>query len=350
MGILKRGGLLSLWLVALGVSGCQVNSPSGKTAAQIAERPPLLTAQESTPIAFNPQTQTDNILPPVSPLAVRGDLMIAGSNAMVPLVEAVAERFIDEGFSGGLTIERIGSKAGFEVFCEEGADIAIASRSITAEERQACAAAGRQPVALAVGTDALAIVVSEDNDFLTEVTQSELAKIFTAEHWSDVRPDWPEQLIRRTVPEPGSEALRLFVDEVFEGDPEPLLQAANSDFFREDEDYLVQALAVDPYAIAFFSYAYYQDNRNTLKLIAVDSASPINREQYPLLRTLFLYADAATLGSTPQVAAFLNFFLTHVNEAISQLGYFSLPQAELDESKTALRMLLNERISEELLD
>ena len=354
MGILKRGRLLSLWpvtpgLVTSGLEGCQADSPSVETAAPTADRPPLLTAQESTPIDdLSSQARTDSL--PPSPLAVRGDLMIAGSNAMAPLVEAIAERFIDEGFSGSLTLERIGSREGFEVFCEKGADIVIASRPISAEERQACAAAGQRPVALAVGTDALAIVVSEDNRFLTEVTRSELAKIFTAEYWSDVRPDWPEELIRRTLPGPGSGAFRLLVDQVFKGNLESLLQATNSDFSSEDEDYLMQTLAIDPYAIALFSYAYYQGNRGTLRLITVDGASPTNREQYPLLRTLFLYADADALGEAPQVSAFLSFFLTHVNEAISQLGYFSLPQTELNKSKTALRALLNNRISEELLD
>ncbi len=338
--------------IASAVTSCQATAPSHSDVKASEQRPPLLSAQVDSPIAINTaRVREDDILPPVSPLDVRGDLLVAGSNSMAPLVEVVAERFIDEGFSGALTIERIGSREGFEVFCKEGkADIAIASRAITDSERQTCAAIGRQPVALAVGTDALAIVAGKGNEFLTEVTQAELTQIFTAEYWSDVRPEWPEELVRRTVPEPGSGALQLFVDQIFDGNPEPILRSPNSDFFSEDEDYLVQALAIDPYAIAFFSYTYYEANQDELKLISIDQSSPINRDEYPLIRTLFLYTDANTLQENPQISAFLNFFLTHVNEGMSQLGYFPLPQEQLNKTKTTLLSLLNDGISEDALE
>ena len=345
----KQYIIIGLGIAAWAVSSCQRAVPN-RSDIEDERRPPLLSAQVDSPIAINTaRVREDDILPPVSPLDVRGDLLIAGSNSMAPLVEVVAERFIDEGFSGALTVERIGSREGFEVFCEEGkADIAIASRSITESERQACAAIGRQPVALAVGTDALAIVVGKDNEFLAEVTQAELAQIFTAEYWSDVRPEWPEELIRRTIPEPGSGALRLFSDRVFDGNPEPILRSPNSDFFSEDEDYLVQALAIDPYAIAFFSYTYYEANQDELELISIGKSSPISRENYPLIRTLFLYTDANTLRDSPQVSAFLNFLLTHVNEEMSPLAYFPLRQEQLDKTKTTLLALLNQNSGEEV--
>lgn len=353
MNRVKYGLILGFgFIVACAASGCQSSSPSAvEVAPQPATRPPLLSAQVTRPINTTiSQTQQDNILPAVSLLEVRGDVSIAGSNAMTPLVEAIAERFIDEGFSGGLTIEQIGSKEGFEMFCGDGkSDIAIASRPITASEQQACAAINRQPVALAVGSDILAIAVGKDNDFLTDVTEPELVKLFTTEYWSDVRPDWPQQQIRRTLPELGSGALQLFVREVFDGNAKALLQAANSEFFSEDEDYLVQALVIDPYAIAFFSYSYYERNQNLLSLVSVEGASPVQRDRYPFVRTLYLYADASTLRSQPQVGAFLNFFLTHVNEEISPLGYVPLRQEELDKTKTTLLTLISESISEDAL-
>ena len=265
---------------------------------------------------------------------------------MAPLAEAVAERFIDEGFSGGLDIEGVGSGAGFEVFCQEGSDIAIASRAITPAEQQACAAMNRRPVALPVGRDALAIVVSEDNDFLESVTRQELAKIFTVEYWSEVRPNWPEELIRRTIPEPGSGALDLFTARVLDGDLQPLLQAANVSFVGEDEDYLVQALISDPYAITFFSYTYYRSNRDSLQPVSIEGASPNSRTDYPLVRPLLLYTDANDIGVKPQIGAFLNFFMTHANEEMTVLGYTPLVTQQLDDTKTELLTLLNQTASE----
>ena len=41
---------------------------------------------------------------------------------------------------------------------------------------------------------------------------------------------------------------------------------------------------------------------------------------YPLARPLFIYSDAAIMKEKPQVAAFINFFLTYVNEEIRDVG------------------------------
>lgn len=349
MQILQR--YLSLCVLA-GLAACQ--PPPVADVAAPAEPPALLTAQTDTPsttLSSAARPRQDNILPPVNPLDVRGDLIIAGSNAMAPLTDVLAERFIDEGFAGGLAIERVGSSVGLDIFCrQEKSDIAMASRAITPAEAAACQAAGLEPVALTVGTDALAVVVGADNRFLTDITRQELVEIFTAEYWSDVRPDWPNELIRRTVPEPGSGALNLFVNEVFDGDPKPLLQTPNTDFFGEDEDFLVQALAIDPYAIAFFSYSYYEGNRDTLKLISIDGTSPANRDTYFLIRPLFLYADTTVLSEKPQVAAFLNFFLTHINEEMVALGYFPLRDEQLDKTKQTLLTTIGIGIDDEILE
>ncbi|MEO1094164.1 MAG: substrate-binding domain-containing protein [Cyanobacteria bacterium J06638_28] len=304
-----------------------------------AERPagaPLLLSTLATT-----QISKDAILPAVQPLEVQGDLVLAGSNAMAPLVQVITERFIDEGFAGSAEFNQIGSAAGFDIFCQEGSsDIALASRAISEAEQQACNAIGRQPVALQVGTDALAIVVGQGNDFVDSVTLAELKQIFTAEYWSEVRPEWPRELIQRTIPESGSGATRLFASAVFDNNPEPLLTAPNTEIFSEDEDYLVQTLAVNPYAIAFFSYAYYTSNQDTLSIIQIDGVGPTNREAYPLVRPLFLYTDATLLSQKPEVGTFLNFFLTHVDEEIRPLGYASLPRDTLNNTKQTLVTLL----------
>ncbi|MEZ4645297.1 MAG: phosphate-binding protein, partial [Chloroflexota bacterium] len=70
-------------------------------------------------------------LPAVDPLAVSGDVVAAGSSTVFPLAERMAERFQDEGFDGNITIDSIGSGAGFERFCVAGeTDISNASRAI----------------------------------------------------------------------------------------------------------------------------------------------------------------------------------------------------------------------------
>jgi phosphate transport system substrate-binding protein len=128
-------------------------------------------------------------LPAIDPLSVRGDIITAGSSTVFPLTERMAERFQREGYSGNITVDSIGSGAGLERFCVAGeSDISNASRPIKDSEIESCRAIGREPIEFRVGTDALAVVVSSANDFVTDVTMEELNLIFgSAATWADVR-------------------------------------------------------------------------------------------------------------------------------------------------------------------
>ena len=111
----------------------------------------------------------------VDPLSVSGDIITAGSSTVFPLSERMAERFQDEGYAGNITIDSIGSGAGFVRFCVAGeTDISNASRPIKESEIESCQAIGREPIEFRVGTDALAIVVSQENDFAQDITLAEL--------------------------------------------------------------------------------------------------------------------------------------------------------------------------------
>jgi phosphate transport system substrate-binding protein len=251
-----------------------------------------------------------------------------------PLAERIAERFQDEGHSGNITIDLIGSGAGFERFCEAGeTDVSNASRAIKDSEIESCREIGREPIEFRVGTDALAVTVSQENAFLIDVTLEQLALIFsTAETWSDVDPTWPDEPIARFIPGTDSGTFDYFVEVIFDKDEKPILSASNTDL-SEDDNVLVQGILGSPYAIGFFGYAYYTENQDTLKVLMVEGVEPnqetVDSNTYPLSRPLFLYSDAEIMKSKPQVAAYINFFLTYVNDEIVDVGYFPAPAADL---------------------
>jgi len=136
-------------------------------------------AEPQTESVAAPQTNAEEViegvqegkmLPAVDPLAVSGNVVSAGSSTVFPLAEVMAARFQDEGFAGQITIDSIGSGGGFERFCETGeTDVSNASRPIKDSEVESCAAIGRTPIEFRVGTDALAVTVSQENDFLGDV-------------------------------------------------------------------------------------------------------------------------------------------------------------------------------------
>ncbi len=266
-------------------------------------------------------------LPMVDPMAVSGDVVVAGSSTVYPLAERMAERFKDEGYAGSISISSIGSGAGFERFCVAGeTDISIASRPIKEEENKNCNEIGRNPLELRVGTDALAVVVSKDNDFVTDLSLADLGAAFsTAETWADINPEWPVKAIQRFSPGTDSGTFDYFVEEVFDKEVEPILTADNLQL-SEDDNVLVQGVLGSPYAIGYFGYAYFQENADSLHVLSIEgmeaSAQNVDAATYPLARPLFMYTTSSILSEKPQVADFLNFLLTFVNEEIMDVGYF----------------------------
>lgn len=352
--------LLIISLVAAQCGGAAPTEQAAKAApteapAEPTEAAPTPTAAPAKPTEAAPATATEETvaeateeamaegsgvaLPEVNPLDVTGDIISAGSSTVFPLSERMAERFQDEGYAGNITIDSIGTGAGFERFCVAGeTDIANASRAIKDEEVTSCEGIGRTPIEFRVGTDALAVVVSSENDFLTDVTVEQLALIFsTAQKWSDVDPAWPAEDILRFSPGTDSGTFDYFVEAVMdktyvkdaEADEgkgeEAILNAANLQL-SEDDNVLAQGVEGSPYAIGYFGYAYFQDEADALKAVSINGVEPTaetaENGEYSLARPLFIYSDAKIMAEKPQVAAFINFYLTYVNEEIEDVGYF----------------------------
>ncbi len=322
----KNNILLAILAFALLLSACG-------TAAETQEPVAEPVVEEPAPVV----EEQAGMLPAVNPADYSGDIALAGSSTVYPLAERMSDLFRQEGFTGEITIDSVGTGGGFERFCVAGdTDIANASRPIKDEELANCQSINRTPIAFRVGTDALAIVVSTENTFLTNVTFDQLALIFsTAEKWSDVDPSWPQEAILRFIPGTDSGTFDYFVEEVFDKEQDPILNAANLQQ-SEDDNVLVQGVLGSPYAIGFFGFAYYQENAGQLTALSIDGVTPAAETtesgEYPLARPLFIYSDASILQSKPQVAAFINFFLTYVNDEILDVGYFPASDAALEEA------------------
>jgi phosphate transport system substrate-binding protein len=279
-----------------------------------------------------------NGLPEVNPLEVTGNIISAGSSTVFPLSERMAERFKDEGYEFNITIDSIGSGAGFERFTVTGeTDISNASRAIKDKERAQAAEIGRDPIEFRVGTDALAVTVSKENTFIKEATIEELAFIFSyAKTWEEVRSGWPDEPILRFSPGTDSGTFDYFVEEVLDKDAEPILSADNLQL-SEDDNILVQGIKGSPYAIGYFGYAYYQENEDVLNILKINgieaSQENVDNSSYPLARPLYMYSDAEIMRNKPQVAAFLAFYLAYVNEEIINVGYFPANDGVLRETR-----------------
>ena len=233
-------------------------------------------------------------------------------------------------------IDVLGTGGGFRSWCASEAQLAEvgrarphivkASRPIQPAETDACAAVGIQPLAFRVGTDALAIVVSADNDFISELSFTELQRVFSgAALWSDLRAEFPDEPISLVIPGTDSGTFDFFVDKALDGNADALL--ATAPIMSENDNQLVGSIKRNRYSIGFFGYAYYLNNREDLRILTLDGVAPseetVEDGSYALARPLFIYSDAGLMREHAQVKDFINYYLSHVNDVIVDVGYFA---------------------------
>ena len=117
---------------------------------------------------------------------------------------------------------------------------------------------------------------------------------------------------------------------------EALLGAANLNL-SEDDNVLVQGVEGNKNAIGYFGFAYFEENKGKLRDVAIAGVNPtaevVNKGEYKLSRPLFIYSTAKIMQEKPQVASFINYYLTNVNDLVSKVGYFPASAEALNGAK-----------------
>jgi phosphate transport system permease protein len=147
-----------------------------------------------------------------------GEIRIAGSSTVHPLTQQLLNDYREEtSFSGTVVNDNVGTRAGFSQLCVDGlVDIANASRAMSRQEAAVCEEFGVGPVEFRVGSDALSVVVSQENTFIEDLTAEDVDKIFSsATLWSEVRSEWPSEPIQRFIPGEDSGTLDFFAEAAF---------------------------------------------------------------------------------------------------------------------------------------
>jgi phosphate transport system substrate-binding protein len=261
-----------------------------------------------------------------------------GSSTVGPLTEAVIEEFA--AVAPGITVTNgiSGSGGGFERFANGEIQVANASRPISEDEAALASENGVGYYVLNVAYDGITVVVSAENDFVESLTVEQLAQIWSADggvvNWSDVNPEWPEEPIELYGPGADSGTFDYFNEEILGEDV-----AVRTDYIpSEDDNVLVQGVLGSPYALGYFGFAYYVENQDSLKAVAIDAGSgavapsieTIGDSSYaPLSRTLFVYVNAEALSSDPGLQEFLRFYLANSGPLAEDVGYIALPAEDL---------------------
>ena len=278
-------------------------------------------------------------------MALKGTIEIDGSSTVFPVSEAVAEEFGKIHSDVRVNVGVSGTGGGFKRFTVGEIDISDASRPIKDAEAQQAADNGIEYYPLRVAMDGLSVMVSPENDFVECLSTDQLKMIWepesTVEKWSDVDPSWPDSKIVLYGPDTDSGTFDYFTEEIM-GEA----QVSRADYTASaDDNVLVQGIAGGKYSLGYFGFAYYQENQDKLKLVAVDSgkgcvlpnSETIENGTYsPLSRPLFIYVSKQSM-ERPEVKAFVEFYLDNAAELSQEVGYIKLGDAEYASNRESIK-------------
>ncbi|SHF50989.1 phosphate ABC transporter substrate-binding protein, PhoT family [Fodinibius roseus] len=267
-----------------------------------------------------------------------GEIKIDGSSTVFPISEAVAEEFRTEAPDVRVTVGVSGTGGGFQKFLRGDTDINNASREIQPSEVKTAEENGIEYVQLSVAYDGLAVVVHPENDWVDYFTVEELKKIWEPEaqgeitRWSDVREEWPDEELHLFGPGVASGTFDYFTETIV-GES----GASRGDFTAsEDDNVLVQGVSTDKYALGFFGLAYYEENKESLKLAGVQNGAgnvvrptmqTVSDGTYePLSRPLFIYVRKEA-AQQENVQQFVHFYLDNAPMLAEQIGYIPMPDS-----------------------
>jgi phosphate transport system substrate-binding protein len=274
---------------------------------------------------------------------VSGEIRIEGSSTVQPITQAAAELFREENPDARISVGGSGTSDGFEAFCQGDTQISDASRPIDiAEEVPVCEENGVEFIEIPVAFDGISVVVNPQNDWASDVTSDELKTMWepAAEgqitRWNQVRSEWPDRELNLYGPGTESGTYEFF-NEVIVGNEE---EVNRSDYeASEDDNVLVQGVSGDQNALGYFGYSYYVNNKDKLKVLAVDGVEPttdtIRSGEYLLSRPLFIYVSKEALKTNDAVKPFVDFYLAEQNldRIVEAARYVTLPSGLAQEAR-----------------
>ncbi len=266
---------------------------------------------------------------------------VDGSSTVYPITEAVAEDFQKSKKNKiQVTVGISGTGGGFKKFCRGETDISDASRPIMEKEMKLCAENGIKYIELPVAFDAMTVAIHPKNTWAEKMTVAELKKMWEPAaqgkitRWNQVNPAWPDAPLKLFGPGADSGTFDYFTEAIVGKS-----KSSRGDFTAsEDDNVLVQGVSRDENALGYFGYAYYEENRNKMKAVAIiekdgkpavlPSIETVMKGTYqPLARPIFIYVSSKAVEKA-EVREFVEFYFKHAPALVKEVGYVPLGDAD----------------------
>jgi phosphate transport system substrate-binding protein len=302
-----------------------------------------------------------------------GEIVNIGSSTVEPIMSIALEDFAAANPDVTYEVDGPGTGDGFAIFCEDGSDIANASRPIDEEEAAVCADAGIEYVELKIGIDGLSVITSPENAAVSCLSFGDLYALFGPEsvgfeNWSDadglaeevggdfgeLHAPYEDASLDITAPGEESGTYSSFI-EIALGDPaearleagaitEDEVETLRPDYQASaDDNVIIENIAGSPSSLGFVGFAFADQNADSVKTLEVDGGEgcvapdpeTIASGDYPIARDLFIYVNKARADENPAIVAFVDWFLTEGIGAVEEADYVGLDEAALAETVSA---------------
>ena len=285
-----------------------------------------------------------------------GTIDASGSNTVAPITSWAGENFQNEYPDVLVDVDPQGTGAGFQEFCRANSDVQSASRLITDEEIALCDENNVNYEFLEVGLDGLAVVKNSENDWVDNITLSELEQIWTfqsdVELWSDVRSEWPDREIALHARDSASGTFDYFTLEI-SGE----VGNIRDDYSATSQtNEIMGAVADNVDGFGWGGVGYLRSIEDDQPIEAVPVESDQDGEFYlpeeeniesgaysPLARPLFIYVNHAGLEEQPDlIGSFCRYFFNNQADFARDEGFYAAPDEEAEANHERLNDVLDD--------
>jgi phosphate transport system substrate-binding protein len=250
----------------------------------------------------------------------KNSIQVKGSDTMVNLGQAWAEKYMEENLGDFVAVTGGGSGTGLSSLISSTCDIATSSRNIKQKEIDLAKQKGVNPYEIKVGLDGLAVVVNPQNP-VSKLTLQQLADIFTgkATNWKEVGgKDLKIDILSREV---NSGTHVYFKEHVLrKGDANGKEEFAPGALMLSSSQAIADEVAGNPSAIGYYGMGYISAKQKAVS-VAKDEKSEfitpvienVINGKYPISRPLFLYTNKEPAGL---VKKFIDFTLSKEGQEI----------------------------------
>jgi len=247
-------------------------------------------------------------------------IQIKGSDTIVNLIQAWAEKVVEKNPSYNIGVTGGGSGTGFAALINKTCDIAMSSREI--EEKEAVSAAEKNiyPIEYMIGLDGLAILVNKNNP-VNELTLEQLRDIFMAKitNWKEVGGENRRIVILSRESNSGTHM--FFKEHVLRhNDKKSKDEFAPRALLMPSSQAIYDEVSQNPHALGYVGMGFINDSVKAIS-VAVDVNSEyfypnsytVISGTYPISRPLYLYTNGESQGV---VKEFIDYALSEEGQKI----------------------------------